>query len=59
MYFHIIKIQIGMRMQIILKEVKTNIQHIAGDDNIVADMIRRLSSVSIDEVEYITNRSQS
>ena len=51
--------QIEMLLQIILKEIKTNIQHIASVYNIVADMIRKLSSVSIDKVEYITNRSQS
>ena len=43
-----------MRWQLILKEFGPNIQHIAGVDNIIADMLNRFPYASIDKYESRT-----
>ena len=47
-----------MRWQLILEEFGTNIQHIYGIDNIVADMLSRLPYNSIDKYQTCTRKAQ-
>ena len=47
-----------MLWQLILKEFGTNIQHIAGVDNIVADTLSILRSMSIDKYKSCTRKDQ-
>ena len=45
-----------MRWQLIIEEFGTNIQHISGFDNIVTDMLSRLSSTKFDKYKLITSK---
>ena len=47
-----------MRWQINLEELGPNIQHIAGVDNIVADMLSRLPSTSSEMYKPCTRKDQ-
>ena len=47
-----------MRWRLIIEEFGTNIQHIAGIDNIWSDMISRLLSTSVNKYESSTSMSQ-
>ena len=47
-----------MCWRIIIKEFGPNIQHIAGDDNIVSDTLSRLTSMPSDKYKPYTIQSQ-
>ena len=47
-----------MRWRLILEEFGTNIQDISGVDNIVSDMIGRLSSMPSKKYESCTSKAQ-
>ena len=48
-----------MHYQLILEDFGYNIQHISGVENIVADIINKLLSTSINSVDTTTIRDQS
>ena len=47
-----------MRWRLIIEEFGTNIQYLAGVDNIVADAISRLLYILVDKYEPSTSKSQ-
>jgi hypothetical protein len=47
-----------MRWRLILKEFGPNIQHIAGNDNVVADMLSHVPSANSDQDELETSDAQ-
>ena len=47
-----------MHWQLILEEFRPNIQHIAGVEKILSDMLSRLSSTSFDKYEPSTIKSK-